>query len=102
MHADVQEVVFEMAQGRMLRFADGLRHQLFCLGGSIAMTRNDDANATVLSAGDSYLCDGTGVVMVTALMDSRVRLLTPVFVPEPPPASKRVSALGALLARLRH
>ncbi len=102
MAADVQEVVFDMAHGRMLRFADGVQHQVFCLGGSIAMTRNDDPHATVLTAGDNYRCDGTGVVMITALMPSRVRLLTPAHVPKVAAASKRPSVLGALLARLRH
>ncbi len=101
MPADLQEVVFDMAQGRMLRFADAIQHQVFCLDGSLGLTRNNDEHATVLTEGDSYLCDGTGVVMVTALTDARVRLLTPVFVVRPPAAARRVSALGALLARLR-
>ena len=102
MAADLQEVVFDMARGRMLRFADALQHQVFCLGGSLGLTRNDDAHATVLTAGEDYVCDGTGVVMVTALTDARVRLLTPMVVVRPPTAARRTSVLGALLARLRH
>lgn len=101
MSADPREVVFEMAQGRMLCFADAVQHQVFCLAGSLGLTRDGGDRPTVLLEGDSYQCDGGSVVMLQALSDARVRLLTPVAVFQPPPPVGRVSALGALLARLR-
>jgi uncharacterized protein YaiE (UPF0345 family) len=101
MASDSKELVFEMAQGRSLRLADAHPHLVFCLSGSLGLTRNDDPNAVVLSAGDSYQCDGKSTVMLRALADSRVRMVSPASSAsrEHPPG--RVSTLSALLARLR-
>jgi hypothetical protein len=102
MRSDPQEVVFDMAKGRSLRFADAVAYKVDCLAGSLAMTRNDDLHAAVLVDGESYLCDGASVVMIHALADSRVRLFSPSPSPaHPRAASKHVSTLAALQAWLR-
>lgn len=101
MASDPQDLVFEMAQGRSLRLADAQPHRVFCLRGSLGLTRNDDPNAVVLSAGDSYQCDGKSTVMLRALVDSRVRLVSPPAPDAPARPRGRTSLMSALIGRLR-
>lgn len=102
MASDLQELDFEMAKGRSLRLADAQPRRVLCVTGSLGITRNDGDAAVVLCDGDSYECDGASVVMLRALMDSRVQLFSPVRLESggarPP---MRVSPLAAFLARLR-
>jgi hypothetical protein len=99
---DPQVTTFDMAKGRSLRLADAVQYQVTCLTGTLALTRNNDVDATVLVAGESYSCDGIGVVLVYALADAQVRLMYPSTM-EPPRVvgSGRSSVFSALLGRLR-
>jgi len=97
-----QITTFEMAKGRSLRLADAVRYQVSCLAGTLALTRNSDADATVLMAGESYRCDGIGVVLIHALADTEVRLVYPSDEATARGGrSGRSLALSALLGRLR-
>lgn len=102
MVTDPQQLEFEMAKGRSLRLADTQPHRVLCMTGSLGVTRNDGDQAVVLCEGDSYECDGSSVVMLHALVDSRVQLFSPArFEPGGSRPPMRISPLAALLARLR-
>jgi hypothetical protein len=100
--SDPQITTVEMLKGRSVRLADAVQYQVSCLAGTLALTRNSDGDATVLMAGESYRCDGIGVVLIHALADAQVQLVYP---SEEATArggrSGRFSAFSALLGRLR-
>lgn len=93
--------MFEMAQGRWMRFADGLEHEFFCLGGALSVTGKDARRPVMLSPGDSYRCDGTGMVMLRALSDAQVRLVSPLPELQPSPLGRVPAVFGDWLMRLR-